>query len=77
MSTRATASPRLHETPARRAAWSRYRGARHALDESRLAFESFPSNVTAAQVRRAETELEDAIAVAGEFQVPNVPWSLS
>jgi hypothetical protein len=36
-----------------------------------------PNDGTAEQVRWAERELEDAIAVAGEFQVPNLPWRLS
>jgi len=46
-------------------------------DHSRRAFEWFPNYLTAAQVRWAETEVEDAIAVAGEFQLPNLPWTLS
>jgi hypothetical protein len=62
--------------PVQRAARERYRGALHKRDDSRLAFESFPSKLTAAQVRRAETEMEDAIAIAGEFQVSDLPWAL-
>jgi hypothetical protein len=62
--------------PAQRAARARYRGALRVRNESRLAFESSPSRLTAAQVWRAETELEDAIAIAGEFQVSDLPWTL-
>jgi hypothetical protein len=65
------------DLPARRAIWSRYWGARHALKESVQTFEEFPNRITAAQFRWAESELEDAVAVAGEFEVPNVPWNLS
>jgi len=61
------------DLPTRRAIWSRYWGARQALEHSRRAFEEFPNDVTVGQVRRAETALEDAIAVAGEFEVPNLP----
>jgi hypothetical protein len=56
---------------------SRYWGACEVLTVSRREFESFPSNVTAGQVRWSEIQLEDAIALAGEFEVPNLPWSLS
>ena len=63
--------------PTRRELSSRYWGARKALDESRRAFEGFPNHVTVGQVLWAEIQLEDAIALAGEFQVPNLPWSLS
>jgi hypothetical protein len=59
-----------------RAALNRYRVAIRTLDESRIAFESSPSDLTADRVRWAEIELEDAIAVAGEFHVANVPWKL-
>jgi hypothetical protein len=64
------------DLPARRAIWSRYWGARHAVDDSRQAFAVFPNDLTAEQARWAEIELEDAIAIAGEFEVPNLPWSL-
>jgi hypothetical protein len=60
------------DLPTRRVIWSRYWGARQALEDSRRAFEEFPSDVTAGQVRWAETALEDAIAVVGEFEVPNL-----
>jgi hypothetical protein len=59
-----------------RGALSRYHGAVSSLEESRIAFESTPSDLTADRVRWAEIELDDAIAVAGEFHVVNVPWRL-
>jgi hypothetical protein len=58
------------------AALSRYRAAVRSVDESRSAFESAPSDLAADRVRWAEIELEDAIAVAGEFHVVSVPWRL-
>jgi hypothetical protein len=64
------------ETPAQRAAWIRFLAAYIALDERRTVFDSSPSDLTAEQVRWAEVELEDAIAVAGEFQVHDLTWSL-
>jgi hypothetical protein len=65
------------ELVAKRAAWSRFRAAFNALNERRAAFASSPSDLTAEQVRWAEVELEDAVAVAGEFQVYDLPWSLA
>jgi hypothetical protein len=59
-----------------RAALNRYRAAIRSLDQSRIAFESSPNDLTADGVRSAEIELEDAIAIAGEFHVVEVPWSL-
>lgn len=56
---------------------SRYHGALHALEETRRAFEEFPNDRTAGQVRWAESALLDAIALAGELQVPDLPWALS
>jgi hypothetical protein len=58
------------------AASSRYRAAVRSLDASRSAFESAPSDLAADRVRWAEIELDDAIAVAGEFHVVDVPWRL-
>jgi hypothetical protein len=67
----------VRELVAKRAAWNRFRAAFSALDERRAAFASSPSDLTAEQVRWAEVELEDAVAVAGEFQVYDLPWSLA
>jgi hypothetical protein len=60
---------------ARQAAWDRYRFALQDLDKQRAAFESSPGDLNAERVRRAETELEDAIAIVGEFEVHREPWS--
>jgi hypothetical protein len=68
---------RVLELPERRAIWRRYWGARRALEDSRQAFEEFPNDVTAEQVRWAEIAVEDAIALAGEFEIPNLSWTLS
>lgn len=76
MSPLATVSTWMRERPGRCVAWNRYCAARRALHESRHAFESSSNDATAAQVRWAEIEFEDAIAVAGEFHVPNATWSL-
>ena len=76
MSPAAMASAWLRRRPAKCAAWNRYRVARDGLRESRLAFEVSPDNETAQQVRWAEIELEDAIAIAGEFELSNGTWSL-
>jgi hypothetical protein len=65
-----------HELLATRA-WNRFLAAFDALDERRAAFLSSPSDLTAEQLRWAEVELEDAVAVAGEFQVHNLRWSLA
>lgn len=65
------------ELLAKRAAWDRFCAASDVLDERRAAFTSSPSDLTAEQVRWAEVEVEDAIAVAGEFEVYDLPWSLA
>jgi hypothetical protein len=65
------------ELLAKRGAWRRFLAAYLALDERRAAFLSSPSDLTAEQVRWAEMELEDAVAVAGEFQVHDLRWSLT
>jgi hypothetical protein len=65
------------ELPAKRAAWNRLSAALDDLDERRAAFASSPDDLTAEQVRWAEVEVEDAVAVVGEFQVHDLPWSLA
>ena len=59
---------------AQRAAWDRYRVAGEVLDDAREEFRSAPSPVTADQLRCAEIAYVDAIAIAGEFEVMNLPW---
>jgi hypothetical protein len=70
----------LRERPlkrAKRAAWDRYRIAMEALDDARRAFKSDPNRLTAAQVRCAEIDYADAIAIAGEFEVMNLSWEIA
>jgi hypothetical protein len=76
MSAVATISTWLRQRPAKCAAWKRYRVARDGLRDSRVAFEVSPNDLTAQQVRWAEIEVDDAIAVAGEFELPKGTWSL-
>jgi hypothetical protein len=71
-----TADPARIPVSVRSAARNRYWAALRVRDERRIDFETSPSDMTAEQVRWAEIELEDAIAVAGEFHVANVPWRL-
>lgn len=60
-----------------RAAWDRLGAALDDLDERRAAFATSPDDLAAERVRWAEVELEDAIAVVGEFQLHDLPWSLA
>jgi hypothetical protein len=71
-----TYSVRNPDLSLQRAALNRYRVAIRSLDESRIAFESSPGDLAADRVRWAEIELEDAIAVAGEFHLASAPWKL-
>ena len=61
---------------AQRAAWNGYRVADEVLDDARRAFGSAPNPVTTDELRRAEIEYVDAIAIAGEFEVMNLPWDI-
>ena len=61
---------------AQRAAWNRYRVAGEVLDDARQEFRSTPNPVTADQLRCAEIAYVDAIAIAGEFEVMNLPWEI-
>jgi hypothetical protein len=76
VSPRPTVSALNPDLSLQRSAMKRYRAAIRSLDESRIAFESSPGDLAADRVRWAEIELEDAVAVAGEFHVANVSWSL-
>jgi hypothetical protein len=64
------------DLPAKRAALRRYRAAVQDLHERHATFEALPSDLTAQEVRWAEIELDDAIAVAGEFHVGDASWTL-
>jgi hypothetical protein len=59
---------------AKRAAWDRYVVAIGVLDDAKRAFESAPNVMTAEQLRCAEIEHGDAIAIAGEFEAMNLSW---
>jgi hypothetical protein len=66
-----------HTRRAKRAAWNRYVVAIWDLDDARRAFESAPDVMTAEQLRCAEIEHGDAIAIAGEFEAMNLSWDVS
>ena len=79
MSPLAAVSAWVRERPtkrAQRAAWDCYRVAGEVLDDARRAYASAPNPVSADQLRCAEIEYVDAIAIAGEFEVMNLPWEL-
>ena len=61
---------------AQRAAWDGYRVADGVLDDARRAFGAAPNAVTADQLHCAEVAYVDAVAIAGEFEVMNLPWEV-
>lgn len=63
--------------PAERAAWERFVLALEKLTEVQAAHALDPDELGADEVRWAEVELEDAVAVAGEFEVKNIRWLLT
>jgi hypothetical protein len=62
---------------AERAAWERFVVALEKLTELQAAYALGPDDLGAEQVRWAEVELEDAVAVAGEFEVKKIRWLLT
>lgn len=62
---------------AERAAWERFVVALERLTAVKTAYALDPDDLGAEQVRWAEVELEDAVAVAGEFEVKNIRWLLT
>jgi hypothetical protein len=62
---------------AERAAWERFVGALERLTAVQAAYALDPDDLGAEHVRWAEVELEDAVAVAGEFEVKNIRWILT
>jgi hypothetical protein len=62
---------------AERAAWERFVVALEKLTAVQAAYALDPDELGAEQVRWAEVELEDAVAVAGEFEVKNIRWLLT
>lgn len=62
---------------AERAAWDRFVLALEKLTEMQAAYALYPDEAGAEHLRRAEVELEDAVAVAGEFEVKKIRWLLT
>ena len=62
---------------AERAAWERFVVALEKLTELQAAYALDPDDLAAEHVRWAEVELEDAVAVAGEFEVKKIRWLLT
>jgi hypothetical protein len=60
-----------------RAAWERFVTALEAVSELQRAWAIGHEDPVAERLRRAEVELEDSIAVAGEFEVKNIRWLLT
>jgi hypothetical protein len=68
--------PDFGDTPGVRAAWDRFLSAYDAVTGLREAYMRSPSDLTAEELRWAEVELEDAVAIAGELEVHNIRWIL-
>jgi hypothetical protein len=65
------------EKPAERAAWERFVAALEKVSELRMAYAIDSGELVAEEMRWAEVELEDAVAVAGEFEVKKIRWLLT
>jgi hypothetical protein len=65
------------EEPAERAAWERFVVALERVADLRAAYAIAPDEVAAEDLRWAEVELEDAVAIAGEFEVKKIRWLLT
>jgi hypothetical protein len=63
--------------PAERAAWERFVTALEKVTELQAAYAVCPDELAGEQLRWAEVELEDAVAVAGEFEVKKIRWLLA
>jgi hypothetical protein len=63
--------------PAERAAWERFVTALEKLTEVQATHALGPDDLGAERMRWAEVELEDAVAVAGEFEVMKIRWLLT
>jgi hypothetical protein len=59
------------------AAWDRFFAAYERVAELQASYELSPSDLTAEHLRSAQVELEDAVAVAGEFEVRRIRWILA
>jgi hypothetical protein len=62
---------------AERVAWERFVVALEKLTALQAAYALDPDDLAAEQVRWAEVDLEDAVAVAGEFEVKKIRWLLA
>jgi hypothetical protein len=62
---------------AEQAAWERFILALEKLHELQAAYALDPDELAAEHVRWAEVDLEDAVAVAGEFEVKKIRWLLT
>jgi hypothetical protein len=71
------AGPPSPTAPAERAAWERFVVALEKLADAQAAHALDPDDLGAEEVRWAEVELEDAVAVAGEFGVKKIRWLLT
>lgn len=69
--------PQSPTETAERAAWERFVVALEKLTELQASHAIDPDELSAEQVRWAEVELEDAVAVAGEFEVKKIRWLLA
>jgi hypothetical protein len=59
------------------AAWGRFLAAFEKVAELRAAYAARPDDLAAEHLRWAEVELEDAVAIAGEFEVHQIRWLLT
>jgi hypothetical protein len=73
----ASALPAPPAQPAERAAWDRFLTAYERVAELRIVYKLSPDDLVAEHLRWAEVELEDAVAVAGEFEVHQIRWILA
>jgi hypothetical protein len=62
---------------AERAAWERFVCALEKLTDVQAAYAQDPDDLAAERMRWAEVDLEDAVAVAGEFEVKKIRWLLT
>jgi hypothetical protein len=72
-----TDEPTSAAESAERAAWERFVVALENLTELQAAYARDPDEMAAEQVRWAEVDLEDAVAIAGEFEVKKIRWLLA
>ena len=69
--------PTAPAEPGERAAWERFVTALEEVTKLQAFHALDPDEVAAEHLRWAEVELEDAVAVAGEFEVHKIRWLLA